>query len=284
MPIWGLSTESMKPWPPPGGGRGYGTKRRRWCGGTGVPGGHDTHRPFTNRKAVPGEGTVIRLVLGAPFRMAARSAQGPVHFPPAWRAPPYLPHISTRWTVSLPAWPSCPGARRDPRRAGCRRSSSTPSPSRGCCATCSQARWGGEADRRSRELELRRAPAGRRAAQPDHHGGARGAGHGGLRLCGRPGRQAAAGEARGARAERGEPRGAGGARRPVPRGGRARLRLRGVPTPLDCGRKRARARAGRYERRRRRSSRAWMRRVAHTRGDEKGTQYNKRIKGTSGNS
>ena len=36
MPIWGLSTESMKPWPPPGGGRGYGTKRRRWCGGTGV--------------------------------------------------------------------------------------------------------------------------------------------------------------------------------------------------------------------------------------------------------
>ena len=68
MPIWGLSTESMKPWPPPGGGRGYGTKRRRWCGGTGVPGGHDTHRPFTNRKAAPGEGTVIRHVLGAPFR------------------------------------------------------------------------------------------------------------------------------------------------------------------------------------------------------------------------
>ena len=44
-----------------------------------VPGGHDTHRPFTNRKAVPGEGTegtVIRHVLGAPFRLAARSAQG----------------------------------------------------------------------------------------------------------------------------------------------------------------------------------------------------------------
>ena len=70
IPIWGLSTESMKPWPPPGGGRGYGTKRRRWCGGTGVPGGHDTHRPFTNRKAAPGEGTVIRARgLGAPFRL-----------------------------------------------------------------------------------------------------------------------------------------------------------------------------------------------------------------------
>ena len=27
MPIWGLSTESMKPWPPPGCGRGCGTKQ-----------------------------------------------------------------------------------------------------------------------------------------------------------------------------------------------------------------------------------------------------------------
>ena len=34
---------------------------------------------------MPGEGTVIRHVLGAPFRLAARSAQGPVHFPPTWR-------------------------------------------------------------------------------------------------------------------------------------------------------------------------------------------------------
>ena len=75
MPIWGLSTESMKPWPPPGGGRGYGTKRRRWCGGTGVPGGHDTHRPFTNRKAAPGEGTVIRARVGRPVPSGARSAQ-----------------------------------------------------------------------------------------------------------------------------------------------------------------------------------------------------------------
>ena len=85
MPIWGLSTESMKPWPPPGGGRGYRTKRRRWCGGTGVPGGHDTHRPFTNRKAAPGEGTVIRARVGRPIPFRARSAQGPVHFPPTWR-------------------------------------------------------------------------------------------------------------------------------------------------------------------------------------------------------
>ena len=85
MPIWGLSTESMKPWPPPGCGRGYGTKRRRWCGGTGVPGGHDTHRPFTRRKAVPGEGTVIRHRVGRPIPFRARSAQGPVHFPPTWR-------------------------------------------------------------------------------------------------------------------------------------------------------------------------------------------------------
>ena len=85
MPIWGLSTESMKPWPPPGGGRGYRTKRRRWCGGTGVPGGHDTHRPFTNRKAAPGGGTVIRARVGRPIPFRARSAQGPVHFPPAWR-------------------------------------------------------------------------------------------------------------------------------------------------------------------------------------------------------
>ena len=74
-----------EPWPPPGGGRGYGTKRRRWCGGTGVPGGHDTHRPFTNRKAAPGEGTVIRARVGRPIPFRARSAQGPVHFPPAWR-------------------------------------------------------------------------------------------------------------------------------------------------------------------------------------------------------
>jgi len=29
--------------------------------------------------------TVIRHVVGAPFRLAARSAQGPVHFPPTWR-------------------------------------------------------------------------------------------------------------------------------------------------------------------------------------------------------
>ena len=85
MPIWGLSTESMKPWPPPGGGRGYRTKRWRWCGGTGVPGGHDTHRPFTNRKAAPGEGTVIRARVGRPVPSGARSAQGPVHFPPTWR-------------------------------------------------------------------------------------------------------------------------------------------------------------------------------------------------------
>ena len=77
MPIWGLSTESMKPWPPPGGGKGCRTKRRRWCGGTGVPGGHDTHRPFTNRKAVPGEGTVIRHVLGAPFRLGLGRLRAP---------------------------------------------------------------------------------------------------------------------------------------------------------------------------------------------------------------
>ena len=52
---------------------------------TGVPGGHDTHRPFTNRKAAPGEGTVIRARVGRPIPFRARSAQGPVHFPPTWR-------------------------------------------------------------------------------------------------------------------------------------------------------------------------------------------------------
>ena len=60
-------------------GRGGGRR------GTGVPGGHDTHRPFTNRKAAPGEGTVIRARVGRPIPFRARSAQGPVHFPPTWR-------------------------------------------------------------------------------------------------------------------------------------------------------------------------------------------------------
>merc|ERR1712086_1179429 len=40
--------------------------------------------PSRTERLCPGN-TVIRHVLGAPFRMAARSAQGPVHFPPAWR-------------------------------------------------------------------------------------------------------------------------------------------------------------------------------------------------------
>ena len=84
MPIWGLSTESDFASPPPG-GKAVEPKRRRWRGRAGDRGKHDSHRPFTNRKAVPGEGTVIRHVLGAPFRLAARSAQGPVHFPPTWR-------------------------------------------------------------------------------------------------------------------------------------------------------------------------------------------------------
>ena len=101
MPIWGLSTESMKPWPPPGGGRGYRTKRRRWCGGTGVPGGHDTHRPFTNRKAAPGEGTVIRARVGRPIPFRARSAQGPVHFPPTWRVMMRRCHRQVRNEVEI---------------------------------------------------------------------------------------------------------------------------------------------------------------------------------------
>ena len=60
-------------------------KRRRWRGRAGDRGKHDSHRPFTNRKAAPGEGTVIRARVGRPIPFRARSAQGPVHFPPAWR-------------------------------------------------------------------------------------------------------------------------------------------------------------------------------------------------------
>ena len=60
-------------------------KRRRWRGRAGDRGKHDSHRPFTNRKAAPGEGTVIRARVGRPVPSGARSAQGPVHFPPAWR-------------------------------------------------------------------------------------------------------------------------------------------------------------------------------------------------------
>ena len=40
-------------------------KRRRWRGRAGDRGKHDSHRPFTNRKAVPGEGTVIRPSQGS---------------------------------------------------------------------------------------------------------------------------------------------------------------------------------------------------------------------------
>ena len=60
-------------------------KRRRWRGRAGDRGKHDSHRPFTNRKAAPGEGTVIRARVGRPVPSGARSAQGPVHFPPTWR-------------------------------------------------------------------------------------------------------------------------------------------------------------------------------------------------------
>ena len=71
-------------WPPPGGGRGYGTKRRRWCGGTGVPGGHDTHRPFSlhEPKGCTRERHSNSARVGRPIPFRARSAQGPVHFPP----------------------------------------------------------------------------------------------------------------------------------------------------------------------------------------------------------
>ena len=87
MPIWGLSTESMSPGrlpilvvrPQPK----RATEMARES--TGVPGDHDTHRPFTSRKAAPGEGTVIRARVGRPIPFRARSAQGPVHFPPTWR-------------------------------------------------------------------------------------------------------------------------------------------------------------------------------------------------------
>ena len=54
-------------------------KRRRWRGRAGDRGKHDSHRPFTNRKAAPGEGTVIRARVGRPVPSGARSAQGPVH-------------------------------------------------------------------------------------------------------------------------------------------------------------------------------------------------------------
>ena len=84
MPIWGLSTESDFASPPPGGEAGE-PKRRRWWGRAGDRGKHDSHRPFTNRKAAPGEGTVIRARVGRPIPFRARSAQGPVHFPPTWR-------------------------------------------------------------------------------------------------------------------------------------------------------------------------------------------------------
>ena len=40
-------------------------KRRRWRGRAGDRGKHDSHRPFTNRKAAPGEGTVIRALCWA---------------------------------------------------------------------------------------------------------------------------------------------------------------------------------------------------------------------------
>ena len=88
MPIWvGSFDRVYEALAAPGCGRGYGTKRRRWCGGTGFPGGHDTHRPFTNRKkgctrgrhSNPGTCWAPRSVCGA------RSAQGPVHLPPTWR-------------------------------------------------------------------------------------------------------------------------------------------------------------------------------------------------------
>ena len=79
MPIWGLSTESMSPGrlpilvvrPQPN----RATEMARES--TGVPGDHDTHRPFTSRKAVPGEGTVIRHVLGAPFRLGLGRLRAP---------------------------------------------------------------------------------------------------------------------------------------------------------------------------------------------------------------
>jgi len=84
---------------------------------TGVPGGHDTHRPFTNRKAVPGEGTVIRHVLGAPgawrlsfkrryrrhhlrgYRTLARRHRGKSH-----RSTKTLPRrwAGSRWTPPPP--------------------------------------------------------------------------------------------------------------------------------------------------------------------------------------
>ena len=85
MPIWGLSTESDFASPPPDGGKAGEPKRRRWRGRAGDRGKHDSHRPFTNRKAAPGEGTVIRARVGRPVPSGARSAQGPVHFPPTWR-------------------------------------------------------------------------------------------------------------------------------------------------------------------------------------------------------
>ena len=78
MPIWGLSTESDFASPPPG-GKAVEPKRRRWRGRAGDRGKHDSHRPFTNRKAAPGEGTVIRARVGRPVPSGARSAQGPVH-------------------------------------------------------------------------------------------------------------------------------------------------------------------------------------------------------------
>ena len=84
MPIWGLSTESMSPGRLPVVAR-LEPSDGDGAGSTGVPGGHDTHRPFTNRKAAPGEGTVIRARVGRPIPFRARSAQGPVHFPPTWR-------------------------------------------------------------------------------------------------------------------------------------------------------------------------------------------------------
>ncbi|EOD37537.1 hypothetical protein EMIHUDRAFT_225420 [Emiliania huxleyi CCMP1516] len=56
MPIWGLSTESDFASPPPDGGKAGEPKRRRWRGRAGDRGKHDSHRPFTNRKAAPGVG------------------------------------------------------------------------------------------------------------------------------------------------------------------------------------------------------------------------------------
>ena len=89
------------------------TKRRRWRGRAGDRGKHDSHRPFTNRKAAPGEGTVIRARVGRPVPSGARSAQGPVHFPPAWRPSRPPPSPSAPALAGLGGISSSSRARRE---------------------------------------------------------------------------------------------------------------------------------------------------------------------------